>query len=90
MINYSITYPFLECNYYRTEIFMAAKLRVEGLTVSKGGANKALYHVDNYEEHLFDFKGIHLQQEHEGHKVVYDRLLAYNIKRQHQNLVLPL
>lgn len=42
---------------------MAAKLRAEGLAVSKGGANKALYRVDNYKDHLFDFSGIQLMTE---------------------------
>lgn len=39
---------------------MADLLRKDGLSVSMGGANKALYRVDNYKKHLFDFSGIQL------------------------------
>lgn len=39
---------------------MADLLRKDGLSVSMGGANKALYRVDDYKIHLFDFSGIQL------------------------------
>ena len=39
---------------------MAELLRKDGLSVSMGGANKALYRVDDYKKHLFDFSGIQL------------------------------
>lgn len=42
---------------------MAKKLREEGLSISMGGANKSLYRVDNYKDHLFDFSGIQLMPE---------------------------
>ena len=47
---------------YSDEI-MAEKLREEGLSISMGGANKSLYRVDNYKDHLFDFSGIQLMPE---------------------------
>ena len=44
---------------YSDEI-MAEKLQEDGLTTSMGGANKALYRVDDYKKHFFDFSGIQL------------------------------
>ena len=42
---------------------MAELLQKDGLSVSKGGARKALYRVDDYKKHLFDFSGIRLVPE---------------------------
>lgn len=42
---------------------MAELLRKDGLSVSMGGANKALYRVEDYKKHLFDFNGIQLVPE---------------------------
>ncbi len=45
--------------FYSDEI-MAEKLKNDGLSISMGGPRKALYRVDNYQDHLFDFSGIQL------------------------------
>lgn len=39
---------------------MAELLRNDGLSITMGGANKALYRVDDYKKHLFDFSTIQL------------------------------
>ena len=39
---------------------MAELLRKDGLSITMGGANKALYRVDDYKKHLFDFGTIQL------------------------------
>ena len=39
---------------------MAELLRADGLSISMGGARNALYRVDNYKKHLYDFNGIQL------------------------------
>ena len=42
---------------------MAELLRKDGLSISMGGARKALYRVDDYKKYLFDFSGIQLVPE---------------------------
>ncbi len=48
--------------FYSDQI-MAEKLKNDGLSISMGGPKKALYKVDNYQDHLFDFSGIQLMPE---------------------------